>query len=81
MIKEIKQIGLFDERYQRPKKNKQIKLIQNNQTLIKRNHIENPQKLNMRNIQEPREDENIEDTDTELEHGPQKNLKIRKIRN
>ena len=25
----------------------------------------------MRNIQEPREDENIEDTDTELEHGPQ----------
>ena len=36
-----------------------------------RDQTENPTKLNMSNIQEPREDDHLEDTDTDLEHGPQ----------
>ena len=33
--------------------------------------IENPIKLNMSNIQEPREDENIEDADTDIDQDSQ----------
>ena len=33
--------------------------------------MENTTQLNMRHIQEPREYDDLEDTDTELEHGPQ----------
>ena len=52
-----------DERYQIQKN--QINLIRKNQKLMK--DI---------NIQEPREDDGIEDTDTELEHGPQQLKRI-----
>ena len=33
-------------------------------------HIENTTKLNMSNINEPREYDDLVDTDTDLEHGP-----------
>ena len=36
-----------------------------------RDQIENRTKLNMRNVHEPRENENLEDTDIDMEYGPQ----------
>ena len=35
--------------------------------------IENPTKLNVSNIKEFKEDDYLEDTDTDMDHGPQAN--------